>query len=277
MSTTNLPVPSTAIQPKVTVITVVLNLVDLIERTLTGVIAQDYPNLEYIVVDGGSTDGTLDVIRRYESRMTRWVSGKDSGPYGAMNKGAALASGEWIIFMNGGDVFTGRDAISRAFALCDPAACDVIYGDGIFCGADYRFVEKAADQLTLHDGNGFSHQSAFVRVSLQREYGFDVTEKIAADYDLFLRLFKAGKVFRHVDVVVSEFFIGGLSSVSPSETIRLRHRVYKKHFPRSDVVLWTRLAALATKVAARSVVPTQLWDRVKRIRNRDKSLSLDRR
>jgi len=262
---------------RITVVTVVLNQVETIERTLSSVIEQDYPDLEYLVIDGGSTDGTLDVIRRHKSGITQWISGKDGGPYGAMNKGAAMASGEWVAFMNGGDVYVQPDAISRAFAACEPDKCDVIYGDGIFRGEGYRFEERAEDPLTLQDGNGFSHQSCFVRTVLQRDYGFDTTEKIAADYDLFLRLFKQGKVFRHVDVVVSEFFVGGLSSVAPSETIRLRHRVYKKHFPRSDVVLYSRLGALSTKVALRSLVPGRLWNALKQVRHRGKTVGLQRR
>jgi len=101
---------------RITVVTVVLNQVETIERTLSSVIEQDYPDLEYLVIDGGSTDGTLDVIRRHKSGITQWISGKDGGPYGAMNKGAAMASGEWVAFMNGGDVYVQPDAISRAFA-----------------------------------------------------------------------------------------------------------------------------------------------------------------
>ena len=272
----NSPATSAA-RRRVTVVTVVLNQVETIERTLRSVIGQDYPELEYLVIDGGSTDGTLDVIRRHESGITQWVSGKDGGPYGAMNKGAAMATGEWIAFMNGGDVYVASDAISRVFADGDPDTCDVIYGDGIFRGEGYRFEERAEDPLTLQDGNGFSHQSSFVRTTLLQEFRFDTTEKIAADYDLFLRLFKQGKVFRHVGVVVSEFFVGGLSSVAPSETIRLRHRVYKKHFARSDVVLYGRLGALSAKVALRSLVPTRLWNALKQVRNRGKSVALQRR
>jgi glycosyltransferase involved in cell wall biosynthesis len=210
--------------PKVSVVTVIRNGVDVIERTLKSVIGQDYPNLEYIVVDGGSTDGTLDVIHRHAPSITRVTTGNDRGPYDAMNKGAAQATGEWLVFMNGGDLFAGRDVITRTFSAIDPSSCDVIYGDGIISSESYRIVERAVVPLTLSDGNGFSHQSAFVRTTLQQHYRFDLGEPIAADYDLFLRLMKDGQRFRHVDVVVSEFFMGGLSTISRPETIRLRRQ-----------------------------------------------------
>lgn len=258
-----------------TVVTVVLNQADVIERTLRSVVEQDYPDLEYIVVDGLSVDGTVDVIRRYAPRITQWVSGRDGGPYGGMNRGAALATGEWIIFMNGGDVFVDREVVSNVFARCDAARCDVIYGDGIVSGEGYRALERNPPWPTLTDGNGFSHQAAFVRTALQKEYGFDVAERVAADYDLFLRLRKADRTFLHVDVVVCEFFLGGVSTLGRNETIRLRHRVYKKHFPRSELVLYFRLAKLVAKVSARALVPNGLWEAIKRIRNRGKITRLD--
>jgi hypothetical protein len=154
----------------------------------------------------------------------------------------------------------------------DAGRCDVIYGDGIIRGDTFCVIEHATAPATLADGNGFSHQSAFVRTALQKTYRFDVTERIAADYDLFLRLRKDGKVFRHVGVVVSEFFMGGLSSIGRKDTIRLRHRVFKKHFPRSDLVLHGRLAAHDLKLVARSLVPKGLWRRMKRVAGRNVDL-----
>ncbi|MEO8003694.1 MAG: glycosyltransferase family 2 protein [Betaproteobacteria bacterium] len=263
--------------PTVSVITVVLNAVAVIERTLQSVVSQDYPHLEYIVVDGGSTDGTEKLIGQYSHRISRWVSEKDGGIYEAMNKGAAMASGEWILFMNGGDVFAKSDVIARTFSGLAWKEADVIYGDGVICHEGYRIVERAPDHITLTDGNGFSHQSSFMRTELQKQYGFDVTERIAADYDLFLRLYKDGKVFRRADVVISEFFTGGFSNLPPGQTIRLRHRVYTKHFSRAWWILYLRLARLAAKNAARGLIPAAAWERLKRLRDRNRFLSDDSR
>ena len=256
--------------PKVTVITVVLNAAALIARTLQSVVEQDYPSVEYIVVDGLSTDGTLEVVEKYRSGIAKLVSGKDGGIYQAMNKGAAMATGDWVLFMNAGDFFVASDVISKAFAAVDPAQWDVIYGDSIYVFEDYRWVERAVDRVTLHDGLGFSHQSVFVRTPLQQAYGFDVSEKVAADYDLALRLLKAGKSFTRVDVVISEFLTGGFSALEPDETIRLRHRVYTKYFPRSKFVMYARLSRLAIKQSLKTLIPASARKGLKRLRDRGK-------
>lgn len=258
--------------PKVTVITVVLNAVDLIERTLQSVINQDYPNLEYIIVDGLSTDGTLDVVAKYSDGITQMVSGKDGGIYQAMNKGAGLATGEWILFQNAGDFFVDNGVISRSFQSCDWEKCDVIYGDSIYVYEDYRWVEYAVPQATMEDGLGFCHQSCFVRTALQKEYGLDATERVAADYDLGLRLLKAGKVFKKVDVLITEFLTGGYSALAPQDTVRLRHRVYTKYFPRSKLVMYAKLSRLAVKHGLKAVFPSKAWGALKRLRDRGRAL-----
>jgi glycosyltransferase involved in cell wall biosynthesis len=258
--------------PKVTIVTVVLNAVDLIERTVQSVVAQDYPALEYVVVDGVSTDGTLQLLQRHGPGISTLVSEKDGGIYAAMNKGAALASGEWILFMNAGDFFVRDDVVSRVFAAATATDADVIYGDSIYVYESYKWLEKSDEHVTLHDGLGFCHQSAFVRTSVQREFGFDVTEKVAADYDFALRLKKAGRSFRKVDVVVAEFLTGGFSALAPAATIRLRHRVYKKHFDRGNAVLYVRLARLWVKTTLKAMVPARAWDALKRMRDQGRAL-----
>src|SRR5258707_957655 len=101
--------------PKVTVVTVVLNAVDVLDRTVRSVVDQDYPDLEYVVVDGQSTDGTLTLLHDYRDRIHQFVSERDGGIYEAMNKGAALATGDWVLFMNAGDLFVEKDVVTRAF------------------------------------------------------------------------------------------------------------------------------------------------------------------
>lgn len=258
--------------PKVTVITVVLNAVDLIERTLQSVIAQDYPNLEYIVVDGLSTDGTLDVVAKFSDGITQIVSGKDGGIYQAMNKGAELATGEWVLFQNAGDFFIDNGVISRSFKACDSAKCDIIYGDSIYVYKDYRWIERAVQKVTMKDGLGFCHQSCFVRMALQKEYGLDTTELVAADYDLGLRLLKEGKVFQYVNVLITEFLTGGYSALAPQDTVRLRHRVYTKYFPRNKSVMYVKLSGLMVKQGLKTVFPNIAWSALKHFRNRGRVL-----
>jgi hypothetical protein len=117
--------------PKVSVVTVTRNCADLLEETIESVIAQDYPDLEYQVIDGVSTDGTLEIIRRHADRLSGWLSEPDLGTYDAMNKAALQASGKYILFMNAGDRFFGADALTRAVADA-PADADFIIGHHIY-------------------------------------------------------------------------------------------------------------------------------------------------
>lgn len=114
---------------KVSVITVVYNGIDYIESTILSVLNQDYINLEYIIIDGGSTDGTLDIIKKYEDRIFYWLSEPDHGIYDAMNKGVAVATGIWIHFRNCGDYFYSDNVISAIFTQIIPNDVTIIYGN----------------------------------------------------------------------------------------------------------------------------------------------------
>src|ERR1700761_5977921 len=108
-------------QPTLSVITIVYNNVRDIERTMLSVLDQSYQNIEYIIVDGASTDGTLDIIKKYGNRIARLISEKDEGIYDAMNKGLAAATGDYVLFMNSGDEFHSADTVSVVFAIADDA------------------------------------------------------------------------------------------------------------------------------------------------------------
>ena len=115
-----------AFAPTLSVITIVYNNVKHIERTIFSVVNQTYPNIEYIVVDGKSTDGTLQIIERYKTRIAKIISEKDEGIYDAMNKGLAAATGDYVIFMNSGDEFYKTDTVERVFETAPDA--DIYYG-----------------------------------------------------------------------------------------------------------------------------------------------------
>lgn len=118
---------------KISVVTICYNSKLFIEKTILSVINQSYEDLEYIVVDGGSTDGTLDVIHKYSNRITKWISEKDEGIYNAMNKALDIITGDWVIFMNSGDCFYRYDVLSNIDFLkySEASCCGVIYGNGI--------------------------------------------------------------------------------------------------------------------------------------------------
>ena len=119
------------LQPTFSIITITYNAVRLVEQTLLNVLSQSYPNIEYIVIDGGSTDGTVDIIRRYESGLAYWVSEPDKGIYDAMNKGLQKATGDYVWFINAGDTLCSSDTVQSVVSRWQKrkALPDIIYGE----------------------------------------------------------------------------------------------------------------------------------------------------
>jgi glycosyltransferase involved in cell wall biosynthesis len=215
---------------KITVVTVVYNGEKEIEETIQSVITQTYPNIEYIVIDGASTDNTLDIIKKYSADIDTLVSEPDRGIYDAMNKAIGLASGEWIIFMNAGDTFASEHVLENIFGKNDLHDYDVVYGNNYYKGEDFCIEQKCRDLTTLYKGMAFNHQSSFVKSSLMKEHMFDPTWKIQCEYDLFLKLYLGGHKFRHVDEYVAVYRDGGFSEQNTIERtlerwlINLRHK-----------------------------------------------------
>lgn len=198
--------------PKISIVTVVFNDVKLIENTIISIVNQTYSNFEYIIIDGGSTDGTLDQIRNYDSVINYWVSEKDDGIYDAMNKGIDIASGEWIIFMNSGDKFHNDDVLcdinfislnENIFAIVGSA---LVFSEwGIF-----ESKSRAADSIWKN----FVHQSIFVKTNLAKEFKFNRSYIAASDFDFVYRLFLKKYEILSIDLIVSDiiFIETGFSS-----------------------------------------------------------------
>ena len=207
--------------PLITVITVVRNGVRFIERTMLSVLGQDYPNIDYIIVDGGSTDGTVDLIRRYDGRL-RWISEKDTGIYDAMNKGIRLARGEWINFLNGGDAFIDQTTVSTMFSAGDLSGIKFLYGDSInVMGIHERYIAAAQISLrTLRRHLGLCHQAVFVRRSVCPNY--DLRYRYKAEYnwviDIANNIPKAA--MRHVALPVVYYELGGFSEKGMLSNLR---------------------------------------------------------
>ena len=189
----------------VTIITVCRNHAQELERTIRSVESQTWQEKEYLVIDGASTDDTLDVIKAHEASITRWVSEPDQGIYDAMNKGVRMAQGEWVIFMNAGDTFARDDTLQRVFG--NPLDADVIYGDVI----KGELVKKAEAPRNAHR-MFYCHQSAFVRTSCLREFPFDIRHRMSADFKQVKQLFLSGKRFRQLDFPVANFDTQGVSN-----------------------------------------------------------------
>ena len=205
--------------PKISIITVCYNAIAEIEQTILSVINQTYQNIEYIIIDGGSTDGTIDIIQKYANKISFWVSESDNGIYDAMNKGIAKATGDWINFMNAGDCFYGKDTISNVFGTNYPPEVFVVYG-AVVSKSNNLILEP----YRLEDFckcMPFCHQSAFVRKVHQLE--FDIHYPIAADYNYFTSIYYdyGSKVFHYVGIPIAVYEdVTGVSTTSKKELVR---------------------------------------------------------
>ena len=170
--------------PLISVITVVYNGKYSLEKTINSVISQTYENIEYIVIDGGSTDGSINIIKKYEDSINCWISEEDDGVYDAMNKGLNLASGKWINFLNAEDIFFSNETISEIFSNKKNNKFKLIYGDWI--NVNKNGLNNYIKSLPYLNDNHLkyqfqmNHQSLFVKN--KNIPNFDLTYKIKADY-----------------------------------------------------------------------------------------------
>lgn len=198
--------------PLISIITISYNSCHTIEDTLLSVINQSYPNIEYIIIDGGSTDGTTNIIKRYENKISYWVSELDKGIYYAMNKGIAVATGEWINFINCGDFFYHKDVIADVFKDCISDSYSLIHGNTIFRYHDHTEME-ANRQYGNYRFMPACHQSIFSRTCHMKQFMFDTNYKISADFDFFYKLYHTNHQYLYKDVIVAVFdAVGGVSS-----------------------------------------------------------------
>lgn len=198
------------------VITVTFNSREYLEEAINSVLSQDFTDLEYIIVDGGSTDGTLEIIRHYAAldRRIRWISEPDNGIADAFNKGILMAQGEIIGILNSDDTYAAGALQAVAAAFAAEPDCDVVHGDMLrFQGATPLFLLKPSpvDDRIWHDmpvnhPATFVHRRAYDKVGL-----FDAQLKVAMDYELILRFYRAGCLFRYLDQVLANMRYGGAS------------------------------------------------------------------
>ena len=250
--------------PKISIVTVCYNAVNEVEMTILSVINQTYPNVEYIVVDGGSTDGTVDVIRKYDSRITKWVSEPDKGIYDAMNKGIGMATGEWLNFMNAGDKFVDMNVLKN-ISINFNSLNGVLYGDTVGELFGGKFSLRKADIKKIENPRncrmGFTHQSSFVRTELAKKYPFDLRFKLAADYNMMVSLYNLGYSFKYVSIPISVYDGHGISAqnVYLHRLECLTVRSPKSTFT-NRLTAWLISTKLCTKLWLRSAVSKRWLD-----------------
>lgn len=235
---------------KLTVITVCYNAANDLKKTLDSVLTQTFTDFEYLIIDGGSKDNTLSLLESYKSKFSetgkifRYISEPDKGTYDAMNKGARLANGEWINYMNAGDSFYEKTTLQDFFSSFIQKNVGVIYGDTFQI---FDFGSGIAREKDYKKDNAimpFCHQSCFVKSELMKRFQFDMSYRIIADHDLFYRLRKANIIFQYIPIIVAKYNGQyGLSATHPF-TLRLEglrvHKVTERwYYPLA--LAWTYL------------------------------------
>ncbi len=221
--------------PTISIITVVKNNKEFVEDAINSVLTQSYPYIEYIVVDGGSTDSTLDIIKKYDAKISKWISESDSGIYDALNKGINLSTGDIIGFLHSDDIFADDKVIEKIADRFTLANVDAVYSDLVYVSK--RNINKIIrywkagkfSENSLKYGWMPPHPTLFIRRSLYEKFGlFDTGLKIASDYDMVLRLLKnsPGSVF-YIDDVLIKMRLGGRSNRSLKNIFRKSSEDYR--------------------------------------------------
>lgn len=195
---------------KISVITVVFNDIKNIEKTIKNVLKQTYGDIEYIVVDGASTDGTVEIIKKYDERI-KWISEKDRGIYDAMMKGVYMATGEWILFHNSGDFFYSPTSIEDVIKQYDQDnGEDFLIGNSIFFNNwGYRNAKPSILEISYFEEFPVQHPSTFIRRKTQLKYPFNLEYKNSADYYFFVEAFLGGAKYRYFDKIISLIDVSG--------------------------------------------------------------------
>ena len=198
---------------KYTVVTVCFNAIETIEDTILSVLGQTYEDIEYIIIDGGSTDGTVDIIKKYSDRLAYWVSEPDKGIYDAMNKGIAAAKGDYINFMNAGDCFVDNDVLVRISHNLEGVPT-LIYGDW-FERLHSSSVKKVPMPLShLNKGMAFPHQSTFIKAEYHKCHLYNLKYRIAGDFDVIHSVYKNNESFQYIPYAIAIYDITPTKSTS---------------------------------------------------------------
>ena len=220
-------------KPRLSVITIVYNNAADIERTMLSVLGQTYGNIEYIIVDGLSTDGTLDIVKKYKDKLAKLISEQDEGIYDAMNKGLTAATGDYVLFMNSGDEFYSSETVADVFAT--EAGADIYYGETEMIDAKGNSLgqrrHKAPENFSWRSfkyGMSVSHQAIYVRRSLAEP--FDRSYHLSADIDWILNAAKKAKKIVNTNQYVAKYLVGGMSKKRHRQSLKERFDIMKKHY-----------------------------------------------
>ena len=215
--------------PKLSIITVNLNNAEGLRKTIESVVSQTFSDYEYIIIDGGSTDGSVEIIKEYADKITYWVSEPDKGIYNGMNKGIKVAKGEYCQFLNSGDYLVFENTLSEVFTNFPEK--DIVYGNILINNTVKTYPKYLDFAHFLKDS--IPHPASFIKKSLFEKYGnYNESLCIVSDWEFFIDVIIINKcTYEHCGLTVSNFDLSGMSSLKENrEKLKAeRHSVIKKH------------------------------------------------
>ena len=225
-------------KPLISIITVVRNGEQYLEQTIRSVLNQTYENIEHIIVDGGSADGTLDIIRRFENRIAYWMSEPDEGIYHAMNKGSRIASGDYALYLNADDYLYRNDSIEQAlrFGLDGNEWPLLIVGKVIYAAKDKLFRDWVypTSESQIHRYNP-PHQATLIGLPIYKQVFYNHFLKLRGDYDFWAALRLQGLFqFKYVDSTISVFRLGGVSNNAKKEYFKYVEKAMSRYIRHGD-------------------------------------------
>lgn len=194
------------------IITINYNNRDGLQKTIDSVLAQTWKDFEWIIIDGGSTDGSRELIEKYQEYFAYWCSEPDKGVYNAMNKGIAKARGEYLNFMNSGDMFYDNNTLSAVFSK--ERTSDILYGDCLMVFEHHNMLRRYPQPMELYVlyRRPICHQAMMIRSSLLKDVGYDEAFNICADYKHLMEIAIEGATFEHVGIAICQYDMSGISS-----------------------------------------------------------------
>lgn len=235
------------------IVTVCRNCKDTIAETIESVIGQDYKNMEYVLVDGGSTDGTLEIITEYAARdpRIRYVSERDNGIYDAMNKAAAMATGDFVQFINSGDRLYEKGTLSAVAAFISGNGSDIFFGDSLFCYGDGRTMMRRYPQACSWGiyyllGDCINHQAIIASRKCFSDSTFDTSYRVGADRDWMIRMKKGGMKWKSMGIPVVRYLIDedSFSVKNQEEFYEEVKRQTEAYFPKGSAAVGKMLESI---------------------------------
>ncbi len=220
--------------PKISIVTVTYNCKEQLRETIDSIVSQTYKNIEFLVIDGGSTDGTLDVVKEYQAKIDYWISEPDKGIYDAMNKGLKTVTGDFVLFLNAGDVFFSKRTLQQ-IPFEKNFDADVFYGEtlivsekGECLGLGQKTLPKDLTWSHFKNGMVVCHQSIFISTQIAGTYNLNF--KYSADIDWVLNALKVANKIVFTETIISRFVTGGFSTQNKWDSWVERWYILKTNF-----------------------------------------------